>query len=285
MKNAHREGPRAYPCPCDSCDPFLHSQLDDKHLLVFGGLDKRTRYNDVWVLDFDEKAWSQVDVTADEEHGCPEPRAHFTATRFGKKVFIFGGYGGSGQVYDDMWILHIEEAGYRWENVTAKIDGTGPTPRFDHSAFICEWRRRPPCMSHGPGTPACRAFTHQSHLAPPSCTDPLTPNSDTYDKLLIMGGRDLSQMLQDSHMLDLSKMAWENEAQPPCLPYEICNNVCDGIESVPYHKVFSFGGKKGMMQYMNTVEVRTWVGLRGWPWWWWHEHGHGTSHLGTPDKG
>jgi hypothetical protein len=31
--------------------------------------------------------------------------------------------------------------------------------------------------------------------------------------------------------------------------------MCDGIESVPYHKVFSFGGKKGMMQYMNTVEV------------------------------
>lgn len=36
---------------------------------------------------------------------------------------------------------------------------------------------------------------------------------------------------------------------------QICNNMCDGIESVPYHKVFSFGGKKGMMQYMNTVEV------------------------------
>lgn len=36
---------------------------------------------------------------------------------------------------------------------------------------------------------------------------------------------------------------------------QVCNNICDGIESVPYHKVFSFGGKKGMMQYMNEVEV------------------------------
>eukprot|EP00955_Chlamydomonas_euryale_P009187 98566-Chlamydomonas_euryale.AAC.1 len=70
-----------------------------------------------------------------------------------------------------------------------------------------------------------------------------------------MGGRDTSTMLHDSHMLDLSKMAWENETQPPCLPYEICNNICDGIESVPHHKVFSFGGKKGMMQYLNAVEV------------------------------
>ena len=77
----------------------------------------------------------------------------------------------------------------------------------------------------------------------------------SFDKLLIMGGRDLSQMWQDSHMLDLTRMAWENDTQPPCLPYELCNNVCDGIESVPYHKVFSFGGKKGMMQYLNQVRM------------------------------
>lgn len=196
--------------------------LDSNRMLVFGGLDKRTRFNDVWVLDVDEKAWKQVEVAADEEKGSPEARAHFTATRCGKKIFIFGGYGGNGQVYSDLWCLNIGDEGqFSWQDLTATIEGTGPTPRFDHSAFIY----------------------------------PLTPNSDTYDKLLIMGGRDLSQMLHDSHMLDLSKMAWENESQPPCLPYEICNNICDGIESVPYHKVFSFGGKKGMMQYMNQVEV------------------------------
>lgn len=70
-----------------------------------------------------------------------------------------------------------------------------------------------------------------------------------------MGGRDTSTMLHDSHMLDLSRMAWENDTQPPCLPYEICNNMCDGIESVPYHKVFSFGGKKGMMQVRDAGDV------------------------------
>lgn len=155
------------------------------------------------------------------EGPAPEERAHFTATKFDKRIFIFGGYGGSGQVFNDMWVLHISDGVYTWENVTETIEGTAPTPRFDHCAFIY----------------------------------PITPNSSTYDKLLIMGGRDLSTMFQDSHMLDLTRMAWE-ETQPPTLPYEICNNMCDGIESVPYHKVFSFGGKKGMMQYMNTVEVR-----------------------------
>ena len=69
-----------------------------------------------------------------------------------------------------------------------------------------------------------------------------------------MGGRDLSTMFNDSFIFNLNTMSW-TEGTAPRLPYEICNNVCDGIESVPFHKVFSFGGKKGMMQYMNTVEV------------------------------
>ena len=114
-------------------------QLDANHLLIFGGIDKRTRYNDVWVLNYEEKAWKQVEVAPDPEApGVPEPRAHFTATRFGNKIFIFGGYGGSGQVYSDTWILHVDDEGYRWENITSKLEGTGPTPRFDHCAFICE---------------------------------------------------------------------------------------------------------------------------------------------------
>lgn len=194
-------------------------------------------------------------------------------------MFIFGGYGGSGQVFNDMWLLHLPqgEEGFRWENLTGVYEpnydlrysacmqhawwaakmarpsyahissigrhatyallpafsaetllGTGPSPRFDHSTFIY----------------------------------PITPNSSSYDKMLIMGGRDLTTMFQDSHCLDLNSMTWE-ETQPPTLPYEICNNMCDGIESVPYHKVFSFGGKKGMMQYLNTVEVGAaleWIG-------------------------
>lgn len=193
-------------------------QLDDKRLLIFGGLNKRTRYNDVWVFSFEDRTWTQVEMGED---ACPEARAHFTATKFGQRIFIFGGYGGSGVAYNDMWVLHFGDEGFRWENVTEQIEGTGPTPRFDHCAFIY----------------------------------PIVPNSASYDKLLIMGGRDLNIMYQDAHMLDLNKMAWENETQPPTLPYEICNNVCDGIESVPYHKVFSFGGRKGMMQYLNTVEV------------------------------
>lgn len=125
-------------------------------------------------------------------------------------------------MFNDLWALSRapDASSFQWESLSDKLQGIGPCPRFDHTAFIY----------------------------------PITPNSDTFDKLLIMGGRDLSTLLNDSFMLDLAEMTWQSEGAPK-LPYGVCNNVCDGVESVPYHKVFSFGGKKGMMQYLNTVEV------------------------------
>ncbi len=193
-------------------------QVGDKQLAIFGGIDKRTRFNDVWLFSLEDAAWTQVKV----EGPCPEPRGHCSATRVADRVYVFGGYGGNGQAFNDLWALHIggQGAPCRWEQLTESVQGSGPAPRFDHSAFVF----------------------------------PVTPNSGTYDRLLIMGGRDLSQMYGDSHVLDLHTLTWQ-EGQAPSLAYQLCNNVCDGIESVPYHKVFSFGGKRGMMQYTNAVEV------------------------------
>lgn len=192
-------------------------QLDDKRLLVFGGLDKRTRYNDAWVFSTDTKEWAQLQL----QGPCPEPRAHFTATKIGPKVYLFGGYGGAGQVYNDLWTLTIGAGAgsFSWENISSQLQGEGPSPRFDHTAYVY----------------------------------PITPNSPSYDRLVFAGGRDLSTVLQDSFMLDLSTLSWLPDA--PAVPLDACNSICDGVQSVPFHKVFSFGGKRGMMNYLNTVEV------------------------------
>ncbi len=47
-------------------------------------------------------------------------------------------------------------------------------------------------------------------------------------------------MFADAFCLDLGKMVWEAEgsaARPPGLGHQICNSLCDDIESVPHHKV------------------------------------------------
>ncbi|KAI8464229.1 MAG: flagellar alpha dynein [Monoraphidium minutum] len=125
-----------------------------------------------------------------------------------------------------MWLLHVGDSGaFRWENVTDALQGDGPSPRFDHAAFVF----------------------------------PVTPNSDTYDKLMITGGRDVGQVLGDAHLLDLATLTWERaglEGGVPAAPGGgACCAVVADVESVPYHKVFSFGGKRGMMSYVNGVDV------------------------------
>lgn len=208
-------------CPWPAVDCILcwscAVQIDDKRLLVFGGLDKRSRYNDAWLFHTDSKNWEQLQV----QGPCPEPRAHFTATKVGSKVYLFGGYGSSGQVFNDLWALSTgaDAASFSWEDLSSQLQGDGPSPRFDHAAYVY----------------------------------PITPNSPSYDRLVVAGGRDLSAALLDSFMLDLARLNWLPEA--PALPLDACNSICDGVSSVPFHKVFNFGGKRGMMNYLNSVEV------------------------------
>ena len=59
----------------------------------------------------------------------------------------------------------------------------------------------------------------------------------------------------DMHLLDLETMTWQDDTSNPNLTVGICNNVCSAIESVPNYKLFTFGGKKGIMDYINSVDV------------------------------
>lgn len=201
-------------------------QVDGKRLLVFGGLDKRSRYNDAWLFNVERREWTALKLAGP----CPEPRAHFTATRIGDRVLVFGGYGGCGAVFNDLWALHVggpDASAFRWEDLTPALQGAGPSPRFDHAA----------------------------------CAYPFATDGAARERLVVSGGRDLSTMLQDSHVLDVASLTWLPGGAPA--PSEACNCVCEGVPSVPHHKVFSFGGKRSMLSYTNAVEVMD-CGAQAW---------------------
>eukprot|EP00892_Ulva_mutabilis_P002200 jgi/Ulvmu1/11981/UM082_0060.1 len=97
--------------------------LDDDHLLIFGGVNKRERYEDLCIYSCPTKTWSKaaaqgctfVNESGAESIISPGPRAHFTAAKASNRIFMFGGYGGAGIVYGDLWVLHVEgdaEAGF-----------------------------------------------------------------------------------------------------------------------------------------------------------------------------
>lgn len=192
-------------------------------------------------------------------------------------------------------MLRCGGGAFAWEELTGRTQGEPPPPRFDHTAY---------------------AF-------------PITPNSETYDKLVIMGGRDVGAVLSDAHTLDLATLTWERAPDGsatgvPVPGGEVCCAAVEDVESVPYHKVsrwgetdrrvpgtfqtaraagalqallapqpvvrehrcrpqpcrnqqrncvprlvhavlqvFTFGGKRGMMSYVNSVEVMD-CGSRVW---------------------
>lgn len=91
--------------------------LDDSNLIIFGGVNKRDRYGDLWVYNCPNKSWTHIEAegftytdpnTDTTSVIFPGARAHFTAAKCDNKIFIFGGYGGAGIVYGDLWVLHLE---------------------------------------------------------------------------------------------------------------------------------------------------------------------------------
>lgn len=178
---------------------------------MLGGLDKHTRFSDLWLFDWDTKDWAPVTPAAGPG---PGPRAHFTANLVGDRLYVFGGYAGYGEVHHDMWVLHVPPAGsggaFTWEEITPSLQGTGPCGRFDHAAFAY----------------------------------PTEANSDAPSRLVVLGGRDLSAMLSDAFALDLASLTWSSEPRL-AMGYEACSAVAHAIPSVPYHKVggWRVGGK------------------------------------------
>ena len=113
--------------------------IDENNMLIFGGVDKRNRFSDLWVYNCPTKTWSLVEADGYEhvdEEGTtrvikPGARAHFTATKFANRIIIYGGYGGAGIVYGDLWVLHIDME-----------DGSLPKLRCSSPCF---WSASAPC--------------------------------------------------------------------------------------------------------------------------------------------
>lgn len=185
--------------------------ISNNRLLVFGGINTRTRYNDVWILEIqgDKGVWVRPHV----EGPTPPARSHHTCAFRDNIVYLFGGYGGHGKAYEDLWMLNLGDDDTPMTWTLAEPKGHGPSPRFNHT------------IAYFPKT------------------------------LVISGGRDNSQTFSDMHLLDLETMTWQDSMSTPSLAVGICNNVCSAIESVPNYKLFTFGGKKGIMDYINSVDV------------------------------
>ena len=102
-------------------------------LYVFGGYDSRRNHNSLITFNVYTESWSVIKNSTIAGNVPPGRNGH-TATLAGHKIFIIGGWLGSGPLAaDDAWVLDVQRedklAWYKLEN-----EGCPPGPCNMHSA-------------------------------------------------------------------------------------------------------------------------------------------------------
>jgi hypothetical protein len=98
-------------------------------ILVFGGFDSHSYFNDLYILDLTTRTWSLVEPMGDV---CPPPRYAHSTTMVGRQLVVFGGCGNDTQALNDLWIFDLESL--TWINPT--LSGVPPAQRSYHTASL-----------------------------------------------------------------------------------------------------------------------------------------------------
>lgn len=96
------------------------------NIVVIGGEDAHDYYlSDVHILDTDNLVWRELNTSGQ----LFPPRAGHSTVAFGKNLFVFGGFTDAQNLYDDLYMLDVDNG--IWAKITAT--GDGPSARFSMS--------------------------------------------------------------------------------------------------------------------------------------------------------
>lgn len=100
-------------------------------IIVIGGEDSFDFYlSDVHILDADTLVWCKLNTAGQ----LLPPRAGHTTVAFGKYLFVFGGFSDEQNLYDDVYMLDVENG--LWTKIMAI--GEGPSARFSMAGEILD---------------------------------------------------------------------------------------------------------------------------------------------------
>ncbi|KAH9161689.1 hypothetical protein LEN26_001298 [Aphanomyces euteiches] len=209
--------------------------LVKSRIFVFGGYDGRRNHNDLHVFDCDTLSWETFsesprhglqlndDSTATRRQRYlqgstfPAGRNGHTATLADNRIYILGGWLGSGPLAaDDLHILHVDSM--LWEQPVTT--GQGPGPCNMHTADFLPHARSIAVFRGGDG----KEYLNDLHLfnvdnhhwtSPSTDGTPPMPRANHSSALLdhrmyIFGGWNGTRRLNDIHILDTS---------PSCRPW------------------------------------------------------------------
>ncbi|XP_059083717.1 F-box only protein 42-like isoform X2 [Tigriopus californicus] len=107
-------------------------------IVVFGGLQKQRNHigqfcssNDVWCFNITTFTWYQPDIPS------PKPNPRYGQSQLwldDKHLLILGGCGGPNNLYDDVWVLSMEQPHWKWISIAVKNQDQAPHHLWCHPA-------------------------------------------------------------------------------------------------------------------------------------------------------
>ena len=202
--------------------PFIrhgHTTLYDEtnlRMIVFGGWNGRSYFNDLWALDptMGAEAWTKIDI----DGIVPPARGQHTAVLdlWNERMIVFGGRGRL-QLWNDVWALDLTAGAESWTELTPS--GTPPSPRRAHTAIFDYFNQRM-IVFGGADESGVQDDAWVLDLATPgaeswseldlgiSIPSPRAQHTAVYDqnnqRMIVFGGFTAGTLLNDAWELDLT---------------------------------------------------------------------------------
>ncbi|KAJ0397565.1 hypothetical protein P43SY_003440 [Pythium insidiosum] len=246
-------------------------------LLVFGGYDGRRNHNELYLFNSEELTWTPL--TAPRVHGTPPAgRNGHSATLADRRVFIIGGWLGSGPLAAaDMHVLDLPTMTWTQPPVL----GTPPGPCNMHTADFIPHLRSVLVFRGGDGreylndlhaldvdTLQWRRVFATGQLPVPRANHSSAVIND--DQIVIFGGWDGHKRLNDIHVLDTRSMVWSSvdvqcahlyhspslQGRSSHLGGSVLPHPRAGMTFVRHRqRIFLFGGSGPSAQCYNDLHV------------------------------
>jgi len=229
-------------------------------MLLFGGtfFDAGSFHylNDLWALDVESLKWHKPALGGGgggRAPPCPGPRYGHSAVVVDWSVFVFGGKGEGGVMYNDLWCLSVDT--WTWELMPTT--SSPPSPRMGHACAAVDgklvvslgWDSQKTCFSDvWVYDRALFSWSRPkvSGLAPRARHGAACQYDEANARLVLLGGQSIDaqghpHFLRDTQELDLRAMAWARSRCTGDLPTDRYMHASAVVGNV----LVSFGGWRG----------------------------------------
>ena len=231
-------------------------------MLVFGGTyfdaGKFHYLNDLWALEVETLKWHKPQLgggsgAAGRAAPCPGPRYGHSTVLVDWKVFVFGGKGENGLLYNDLWCLDVD----RWTWELMPTTSSPPAPRMGHCAAAVDGKIVVLMGWDSQKTAFADLWVYDralfswskpkvSGLVPRARQGAVCQYDEPNARLIVFGGQTLDaqghpSFLRDTQELDLRAMAWQRARTGGDLPPDRYMHASAVVGNV----MVSFGGWRG----------------------------------------